>query len=266
MDGKKGILVVSFGTSFDETRKLTIEACEKQIAAEFTDYEVRRAFTSHMIIKILKERGLNIDKPEEALEKMYRDGFSEVIVQPLHIIPGEEFHEKILKNVAKYEEAFEKIEVGRPMLTYTDDYYETVDAVKDQLPVLNDGDAVVFMGHGTHHPANACYTMLQRAFDREGLSVYVGTVEGFPTLDDILPALKADAVRKVTLMPFMIVAGDHASNDMAGDEEDSWKTILKKEGFDVEIYLHGLGENKRIQAKYVHHVKDAIEGTEGSGH
>ena len=267
VNGKKGILVVSFGTSFPETRKVTIEACEERIADAFPDYEVRRAFTSHIIIKILKEEGLHIDRPGEALRKMHDDGFSEVIVQPLHVMAGEEFHEKILKNVARFEGAFETLEVGRPLLIYAEDYDETIEAVESQLPSMGRGEAVVFMGHGTHHPANATYSMLQLKLTAAGLPVYVGTVEGFPTLDEILPALKAASVRKVTLMPFMIVAGDHASNDMAGDEEGSWKSILRKEGFDVEIYLHGLGENQAIQDIYVQHVRDAMEGHEhGGGH
>jgi sirohydrochlorin cobaltochelatase len=265
VDGEKGILVVSFGTSYPETRKLTIEATEKRIAEAFPDYEVRRAFTSHIIIKILKERGLMIDKPEEALAKMYEEGFSEVIVQPLHLMPGEEFHEKILKNVAPYEDAFEKIAVGRPLLSYTEDYHNVVDALDSQIPSLGSGEAVVFMGHGTHHPANAAYAMLQRVFDDHGSGIYVGTVEGYPILDDVIPLLERDRIRKVTLMPLMLVAGDHASNDMAGDEEDSWKMILLDKGYEVDIYLHGMGENPAIQDLYVRNVKDAMAGEEKEG-
>jgi sirohydrochlorin cobaltochelatase len=267
VDGKKGILVVSFGTSYPETRKLTIEATEQKVEQAFPDYEVRRAFTSHIIIKILKEEGLMIDKPEEALAKMYKEGFSEVIVQPLHLMPGEEFHEKILKNVAPYENSFEKIAVGLPLLSHADDYHNVIEALDSQIPAIGSGEAVVFMGHGTHHPSNAVYSMLQRVYDDHRSGIYVGTVEGYPTLDDVISLLERDRIRKVTLMPLMLVAGDHASNDMAGDEEDSWKMILLNKGYEVDIYLHGLGENAGIQDLYVQHIKDAMTGeTKEGGH
>ena len=258
--GEKGILVVSFGTSYPETRKLTIEACEKRIEKAFPNYEVRRAFTSHMIIKKLKERdGIIIDKTEEALGKMKDSGFSVVIVQPLHIIPGEEYHEKVLKNVLKFKDDFEKLTVGRPILFDEEDYKKSIEALKGQLPDLGKGEAVLFMGHGSHHSGNSAYKRLQGMIDKLGLSVYIGTVEGSPLLNDIIPRLKKDNIKKVTLMPLMLVAGDHATNDMAGDEDDSWNTILKKHGFKVDLYLHGLGENSAFQDIYVQHVKDAIE-------
>lgn len=257
---KKGILVVSFGTSYADTRKLTIEACEEKIAATFPDYEVRRAFTSNIIIKKLKERdNISIDTPEEALNKMKEDGFTEVIVQPLHIMPGIEY-EEVLAAVDNFEDSFQKITVGRPILYGIEDYKVAVDALKQQLPELNKDQAVVVMGHGTTHPANACYSCLQNVLADEGLNVFVGTVEGYPDIDNVIAKLKENKIKEVTLMPYMLVAGDHASNDMAGDEEDSWKNILKKEGFIVNIYLHGLGENTAYQDIYVQRVQDCIDG------
>lgn len=265
--GKKGILVVSFGTSFPETRKATIEACEKVIDAAFPDHEVRRAFTSHIVIDVIKKKeGVTIYKPEEALQQMYKDGFSEVIVQPLHIIPGEEFHEKIVKNVQAFHGAFEVLRIGDPILSTNEDYAMAVEAMHEQMPDLGPDEAVVFMGHGTHHPANAAYAALQYRLAMEGVPAYVGTVEGYPELEEVLTLLKRDNISKVTLMPFMVVAGDHASNDMAGDEPDSWKSILIEEGFDVSVYLHGLGENKAIQDIYVQHVKKALEVQEKHEH
>jgi sirohydrochlorin cobaltochelatase len=201
-----------------------------------------------------------IDKPEEALARMYEEGFSEVIVQPLHLLPGEEFHEKILKNVAPYQDAFEKTAVGLPLLSHVDDYRSVAEALDRQIPALASGEAVVFMGHGTHHPANAAYALLQRVFDDHRFGIYVGTVEGYPALDEVISLLERDRIRKVILMPLMVVAGDHASNDMAGDGEDSWKTILLARGYEVDIYLHGMGENAGIQELYVQHIKDAMTG------
>jgi sirohydrochlorin cobaltochelatase len=263
---KKAILVISFGTSYADTRKVTIEACENKIQETFSNYEVRRAFTSNIIIKIMKERdNIVVDTPEEALQKLQDEGFSEVIVQPLHVIPGVEFHD-IVAIVKKYEPAFDTIRLGAPLLTTIHDYMAVADAINRQLPDLGEHDAVAFMGHGTHHPANAAYATLERVFEDNGMKhVFVGTVEGYPEFEHVLKRLQDNKIEKVTLMPFMLVAGDHAQNDMAGDEEDSWKTMLKKEGIVVEAYLHGLGENPAIQDIYVQHVKDTIEG-EAGGH
>lgn len=258
---KKGILVVSFGTSYEHTRKANIEAVENKIDEAFEAYEVRRAFTSSRIIKKLKERdNISIDNPSEALSKMKEEGFEEVIIQPLHIIPGIEY-EKIVSVFKEFKGEFEKIEIGTPILYSIDDYEEAVDALKSQLPDIYDGSAVVLMGHGTYHPSNACYSCLQLFLSDEGLNVYVGTVEGYPEIEHIIPKLKNENIKEVILMPYMLVAGDHAINDMASDEEESWKSLLKKEGFIVNTYLHGLGENPNYQMIYVNHVREAIKRT-----
>lgn len=262
---KRAILVVSFGTSYADTRKACIESVENKIKDTFKDYEVRMAFTSNIIIKKLKERdNLIIDNPEQALQKLKDEGFTHVVVQPLHIIPGAEYDE-VREVVAKYKEDFDKIVLGRPVLyskggeDMPDDYAIAVEALKKQLPELTQDKAVVLMGHGTWHPANASYACLQSVLDDMGLNVFIGTVEGYPSLDDVKKRLEARQIKNVVLMPYMLVAGDHAQNDMAGDEEDSWKTQLKKDGYVVETYLHGLGENPAYQDIYVQHVKDAIE-------
>lgn len=136
-----------------------------------------------------------------------------------------------------------------------------VEALKNQIPQREDNHAVVFMGHGSTHPANACYSQLQYIINDEGLeNVIIANVEGFPELDVILPNLKEKGIKEITLMPLMLVAGDHAINDMAGEEEDSWKSILEEEGYKVNIYLRGLGENKAIQDKFINHLEDSIEG------
>jgi sirohydrochlorin cobaltochelatase len=264
--GKKGILVVSFGTSYPETRAVTIEACEKSIAQAFGEYEIRRAFTSHMVIKILAERdGIRVDKPEEALQKMYEEGFSEVIVQPLHIIPGEEFHEKIVKKVSALTGHVEKLCIGLPILSATEDFDAAIEAIMGQLPELREGEAVVLMGHGTRHPANAAYAALQHMLNVKNLPVYVGTVEGYPGLPEVAALLKQEAIQKVVLMPFMLVAGDHAIHDMAGDDDDSWKSRFAALGFEVEVFLRGLGENRLIREMYIKHVRDAITRGGGDG-
>ncbi|BBE31611.1 sirohydrochlorin cobaltochelatase [Tepiditoga spiralis] len=256
---KKGILVVSFGTSNKDTRKVTIEAIESRIQKEFPEYEVRQAFTSKMIIRIIKKReGKVIDTTEEALAKMQKEGFNEVLVQPLHFLNGLEYNE-MLDMVNEYKDKFKKIEVGTPLLTSTDDYFKVAEALKSQLPILTRNDAVVLMGHGTSHYTNATYPAFERTLeDTDVRGVYVGTVEGYPTLKDVIKKLKRDRIKKVILMPFMVVAGVHAHDDMAGETKDSWKNILEKEGFKVEIYMHGLGENKGIQDIYIQHLKNIM--------
>ncbi len=258
---KKGILVVSFGTSILNTFETCIESTENRIKECFPEYEIRRAFTSYMIIKKLKEENrIFIDTVEEALEKMKADGFTEVYVQPLHIMPGDEY-DKIIRGVNKYINDFSKLVCGRPILYRENDYTIAVKALKSQLASMDKNNAVVLMGHGSTHPANSSYALLQFILNDEGLNnVYVGTVEGYPTLENIIPKIKEDNINEVTLMPFMLVAGDHAVNDMAGEEEDSWKNQLESEGFKVNVYLHGLGENKNFQDIYVQHIKDCING------
>lgn len=257
---KKGILVVSFGTSFTDIRKRTIEACENRICSAFPGFEIRRAFTSEIIRKILKERdGLVIDNTVLALEKMKEEKLSQVIVQPLHIIPGEEFHTKVLAPVRAFQGAFDKLVVGRPLLTTIEDYRIAIMALDKQLPQLGDDEAVVMMGHGSAHPANACYSCLQQMLAESRPNIFIATVEGYPQLENVIPKLKCTKIKKVTLMAYMLVAGDHALNDMAGSNEDSWKSILEKEGFEVKIDLRGLGENPACQDIYIEHIKDCLK-------
>lgn len=258
---KKGILVVSFGTSVMETFINCIESTENRIKESFEGYEVRRAFTSYMIINKLKnEKDIFIDKTEEALEKMKEDGFTEVYVQPLHIMPGDEY-DKVINAVNQYKGYFNKLVLGRPILYREKDYLIAAEALKTQIPELNENHAVVLMGHGSTHPANASYTLLQSILqDNLSDKIYVATVEGYPMLQHIIPKLKMNNIKEITLMPFMLVAGDHAINDMASDEEDSWKNVLEKEGFKVNLYLHGLGENGAYQQIYVQHIRDCIDG------
>ena len=256
---KKAILVVSFGTSYHETRKKTIEACENKIKESFKDYDFYRAFTSGMIINKLKKRdNMFIDNPSEALEKLYNAGYQEVVVQSLHIICGDEYN-KLKDMVAQYEDKFDKISIGRPLLTYIDDYRETVEAVKKDLDKMDIDEAVVFMGHGTEHERHSSYPAIEYMFRDYGINAFVGTVEGYPELEQVIKKLKNRNIKTVDLLPFMLVAGDHAINDMASDEEDSWKTILEKEGFNVKVHVKGLGENPYIQEKFKNHALDCMK-------
>ena len=266
---KKAIVVVSFGTTYQDALQLNIESVENKMKAEFPDFEVRRAFTSRFVIKRLAARdGVQVDTEIEALKKLEDEGYKEVYVQPLHVVAGEEY-DKIKRIVVQYAHAavkvFNKIVIGRPLLYYTgqenksDDYLQVIQALTTQLPKGSNPDAIVFMGHGGVHPANTAYAALQMKLEQAGLNhVFVYTVEGFPPLESVIAKLKKQSIKKVTLMPFMLVAGDHVNNDMAGDEDDSAKSQLVKAGIEVEVYLHGLGENSRVQDLYVQHLKDAM--------
>ena len=257
------ILVVSFGTSYKESRDVTIGAIEEAIATAYPRYPVRRAFTAQKIIDILKERdGLEVDNMAQALDRAVADGVKTLIVQPTHLMDGMEYRDMV-QELENYNGDFAQIVVGQPLLADEEDLDAVAKAVTDATSSYDDGEtAVVFMGHGTQAPSNQIYASLQEKLAEKGFeNYYIGTVEATPTLDDITAALRgAGKYKKVVLEPLMVVAGDHANNDMAGDGEDSWKAVMEGEGYEVECLLHGLGELKAIQDIYVRHVKAAMDG------
>jgi sirohydrochlorin cobaltochelatase len=256
---KKALLVVSFGTSHAETREKTIGAIEKNIAAAYPDHEMRRAFTSGMILKVLEKRdGIVIDNVAEAMNRLVSDGFEEVLVQPTHVIPGDEYDDMV-GDVMMFEDRFEKVRIGTPLLYDTGDYRKVISAVMAQFPDMGEREALVLMGHGTEHPINAVYAALDYMFKDMGYpNVFVGTVEAYPGVETALKQVEAFRPEKVILMPLMVVAGDHAINDMAGDEEDSWKSIFEKAGFKVECILKGLGEFQAIRDIYLEHIAQVL--------
>ncbi|MBQ3471740.1 MAG: sirohydrochlorin cobaltochelatase [Clostridia bacterium] len=257
---KPVILTVSFGTSYNDSREKTIGAVEKAIADANPDYEVRRAFTSQIIIDKLKQRdNLEIDNVKEALDKLVKDGIKTLVVQPTHVMHGFEYDD-VVAEVKKYSDKFDKLAIGEPLLSSDEDFKKAADAIVDNTKEYEgDNTCVVLMGHGTEHKANAAYAKLQNVFTANGPDNYfIGTVEAEPTVEDMVKKAKDGKYSKVVLRPLMVVAGDHANNDMAGDEDDSWKSIFKKQGFVVEGVFKGMGEIPAIQQLYVSHVKDAI--------
>ncbi len=254
---KRAIIVASFGTSYLEVLERSIKLIEDQVTAEFPDFEVRRVFTSNIVRKVLMEKeGIKTDSLEEALDKLEEEGFEEVYIQTLHIIPGTEYHEKIIIPAGKYRNRFKILKTGKSLLFATEDYFNAIEALKNQIPKQEEDRAVLLMGHGTVHPANACYAALQLKLFKEIPNTFVVNIEGYPEMDDMFEQITK--FKKVLLMPFMIVAGDHAINDMAGDEEDSWKKVLMEKGFEVEIYMKGLGENPKIRQIYIDHIIEMI--------
>lgn len=266
---KDAILVMSFGTTFPETRAKTIEATVKQIQAAHPDTKVMLAFTSHIIIDRIKaNEGISIPTPEEALAQLKAEGYNRVALTSLDIIPGIEYKYKTaVYDIHKTD--FKKMTMGTPLMYWMgqegqrDDVEDTMKALGSQIPKLGKDEAVLIMAHGTPDPANAYYSVMQdRLNDIYGGKVLIYTVEGKPNLEDVIAKLKTQKVKNVTLMPLMMVAGDHANNDMAGDEEDSHKSILTKEGFNVKTYIHGLGENKDIRQLFVNRADEAWNALE----
>ena len=254
---EKGILVVSFGTSHLDTMKKTISVIEQEISERFQEYRVYRAFTSGMIIRKLKRtENLAVDTVQEALNRMKEDGIEDVIVQPTHIINGVEY-DRMMKDLMENMFLFRRIRVGKPLLSSVDDYKKSIHAVMAETR-LEDDEMLVLMGHGTDHHANSAYPTLEYTFHALGYNqVLVGTVESFPELKNVMAKLEISGKKKVVLMPFMLVAGDHAKNDMAG-EEDSWRSELEDAGYEVRVIMKGLGEFEGIRKIFTEHLEEEI--------
>ena len=261
---KKAILAVSFGTSYPDTLRKTIAATEQALAEAFPDWEVRRAFTSGMIIRKLKERdGVVIENVHQAMHRLEEEGYTHVAVQSTHVMHGEEY-EKMLSQLEPYRMRM-KISVGMPLLHSEEDYLSVAKALLNWLPTLDADEALVLMGHGTTHFANSAYAQMEHMLQAHCDRVYLATVEGYPTLDSVERQLaKRPEIRRLMLAPFMLVAGDHARNDMSGDE-DSWAEQLKQAGYTVRCILQGLGECSAIRELFVEHCRLAMEALKTHG-
>ena len=259
--GENELLVLSFGTSYNDSRRLTIGAIEEALEKAFPDYSVRRGFTANIIIDHIERRdGIHIDDIDEALQRAVDNGVKNLVVQPTHLMNGLEYDE-LVEKVGNYSDAFDKVVFGEPLLTSDDDFKRVENAIVDWTKdYSNEKTAICFMGHGTEAASNSVYAKMQDLLTADGYTNYfVGTVEAAPTVQDVLEQVKAGGYEKVVLEPLMVVAGDHANNDMAGDEEESWKSIFEAEGIEVECLLRGLGENEEIRNLYVEHAQAAID-------
>lgn len=281
--GENELLVVSFGTSFNDSRAEDISGIEKALEAAYPDWSVRRAFTAQIIINHVQARDdEKIDNVDQALERAVDNGVKNLVVQPTHLMHGAEYDE-LVETLDNYKDKFETVTVAEPMLgevgsdatVINEDKAKvaeaiTAEAVKtagyDSLDAAKeDGTAFVFMGHGTSHSAKVSYS--QMAAQMKDLSydnVFIGTVEGEPeetACENVIEAVKEAGYTKVVLRPLMVVAGDHANNDMAGDDEDSWKSQFTASGYfdSVDTQISGLGRIEAIQQIYIDHTKDAID-------
>ena len=259
---KPVILVVSFGTSYNDSRHITIGAIEDAIRETYPDYDVRRAFTAQIIIDKLAERdGIVIDNFEQAMDKLVEEGVQKVVVQPTHLMAGYEYTDVLNSLQQNYADKFDAIVLGDPLLTSDEDYSEVVEAICDATAAYDDGQtAICFMGHGTEADSNEDYAHLQQVLTDAGhTSYFVGTVEATPTFDDVVEAAQAAGFTRAVLRPLMVVAGDHANNDMADTEDpDSFASKFIAAGFEVECVVEGLGQLVAIDDIYVRHVADAI--------
>jgi sirohydrochlorin cobaltochelatase len=259
-DKKIGILLVAFGSS-EESAQVSFENIDQKVKTAYPDIPVRWAFTSHIIRKKLAKQGKMFDSPEVALAKMLDEGFTNVAVQSLHTIGGAEYSD-LRKVVESFQimGGFDSIILGYPLLSSQKDFKRTIDAIFAVIPKERKKDeAVLLMGHGTHHPANACYAALMFQLQLRDPKVYLGTVEGYPDLDTVLELMQKDGIKKAYLMPFMSVAGDHAKNDMAGDEDDSWKSILTKAGIECVPVMKGTAESDQFVDIWVDHLGVPLE-------
>ena len=279
--GENELLVVSFGTSFNDSRVADIKGIEDALQAAYPDWSVRRAFTAQIIINHIQARdGEKIDNMTQALDRAVANGVKNLVVQPTHQMHGAEYDE-MCEAIEAYKDQFESVSIAEPMLgevgsdatvinadkeavakaitaaAVSEAGFESLEAAKDA------GTAFVFMGHGTAHVAKVTYSQMQTQMQNLGYeNVFIGTVEGEPeetSAEAVIEAVKAAGYTNVVLRPLMVVAGDHANNDMAGSEDDSWKTMFEAAGFTVDCQIHGLGEIADVQALYVAHTKAAID-------
>lgn len=264
MTNTKALVVVSFGSTFAETRKYDIGGIEQALADAFPSYDQYRAFTSAIVRKRLAETGIKVNNLEETLEKLYQAGYEEILLQTTHLLHGEEFEQKVLTLQEKYSHCFKKLIIGKPLINEENDYRLVATALSTQFPNLKEKEGVVLMGHGSPRPNNKSFrytfTKLQAIFDEMQLPVVVGTVEDedAPNFEAVMEQLKKRGYNKVHMYPLMVVAGDHANNDMYGNEPDSWKTQIEALGIATEGHLNGIGRYKTIQNLYIQHILQAM--------
>lgn len=256
---KAAILMVHFGTTHDDTRQLTIEALNQKVWELYPQLEIREAYTSRIIIRILSKRGVKKDTPLDALLRLRGEGYTHVLIQSSNIIDGVEM-ESLRRDVESVAGFFKEVRVGTPLLYSVDDAQQVTEILGNYLmKPENKADKrhhFILVGHGTYTPDTSIYSQLDYMFRAAGkANIHVSTIEGYPTFDTTVAELKAAKAKRVTLFPFMFVAGDHAKNDIAGE----WKEKLEAAGFQVDVLLEGLGQIPEIQDIFVEHLRFSIE-------
>ena len=256
---KTAILVISFGTSYEETRKKTIEQIEQDLHHAYPEYPLYRAWTSRRICaKLLKQDGIHIMDINEVMNQIKNDGIRNVIVQPTYVITGFE-SDAMKEKVLAFKNDFDSIIICDSLMVTRQDKEEVCQAMASEYHPGSD-EVLLFMGHGTEHVANELYPEMDGLFKHFGYSnMHMGTVEGNFSIESFLDELKELHPAHIHLAPFMIVAGDHATNDMSGEDDDSWKSILEREGYSVTCTLKGLGEIQAIRDIFIRHTKMGLD-------
>ena len=258
MNTKRAILVASVGTSDMDALQNSIGAIEAKIRETFPGYEVRRAFLSGCVIKRLASRGIPVDTPGQALDHLAAEGIREVVVQPAHIIRGEET-EKLVKTCGEKARLFDSLNIAAPLLSEAEDFLAVARILADEYASVPPDTALVLIGHGSHlHTANAAFATLNDLLKKQDyMHAFVGVIGVYPDADAVLQKVKAAGYRKALLVPLMLTAGSHAKNDLAGDAEDRWKSVFEHAGITASALLRGLGEYPAVQALYCAHIRDA---------
>lgn len=264
---KKAIILVSFGVIDEQIRHTCIDSITLKIKKYFPDYTVCTAFTSMFILKKLQNKNIQMDSLPEVLLKLQQEKYQEVVIQPTHLTPGEEYENKIIAVSKKYETAFSQLTVGRPVFSLEnekpdkDDYIIGLNCILQQIISLAKAEEVVLMGHGSPHQHNPIYEILQRKADELKLPITIGVLEpnDYPGFEDVVVRLKNKNKKNIYLMPLLLAGGMHVMQDMAGESPDSWLNKLKRAGFIVRVYEKGLGENEAFQNIYIQHIQEALK-------
>lgn len=252
------ILVASFGTSIAETREKNITAVENAVAAAFPHCKIYTATTSGIVRSLMKKQGVFAQDIAAALAQMRRDGMKNIVVLPTHLLYGEEY-DKLCAAVSAAQHTFKSVRIAKPLLASHEDMRSVLEIVAAENPVAED-ECLVCMGHGTMHFCNSVYAALDYLAKASGLAhIFIGTVEAYPDLDAVISAAKKAGCKKALLCPLMLVAGDHALNDMAAPQDGSWRSAFEKEGFSVRCNIRGLGESAAIRALYCAHAAAAMQ-------
>lgn len=253
----KAILVVSFGSSYEDTRKKTIEETEKAIQKHFKGHKVYRAFTSPRIRKVIRRQGQVIDSLEEALGRIKNDGISHLIVQPTFIICGKEYDE-MYHTVENFKENFESVAIGKPLLYSMEDYFKVASIFTEDLGEIEEDEAIICMGHGVEHFMSVSYAALDYVFKESAHpALYMATIEAYPGIEQVIGQLKRKDYKKVRILPFMFVAGHHVAKEMNQNGDKGWVKRLEKEGYVVQGIMRGLGEIPKIRELFVAHIHEA---------
>lgn len=258
---KKALVVVSFGTTFKETREKDLEAVEQALQNVFVDRDFYRAYTSKIVLKrLLENDGIKVSDLRAVLEELKEKNYDDVLIQVTNLLMGEEYSKKVMSVVYDFKYDFKKLNVGRPLLADDFDHNLAVAALATSLPELLPDETVVFVGHGSPNIQNPSYNLLEKRLKAYGIPAVIGVIEenDHPSYEDMLVELKKQGAKKVLLMPLLMVCGDHVNNDIVGEESDSWANLLKEEGYEVRVNISGLGRNKAIQNIFVMHALSAL--------